>query len=92
MPQAGSLPRGATWHARWVLPLVLLAGLLWMPWNDKPAPVLDPLKATKALAQWQAWTHRRLEMAQQAQQGKKTLPSQSDGSVQVRIIPASAPR
>lgn len=85
------LPRGATWHARWVLPLVMLVGLVAMPWNDRPAPVMDPAQALKALAQWQAWTAKRLEMAHD-EQAKKMPPAPSDGSVQVRIIPASAPR
>lgn len=83
------MPRGATWHARWLLPLVGLIGVLVVPWSDEAAPVSDPVKVSKAIRQWQAWTAKRMEMSQQQ---KATPPeTHSSGAVQVRIVPASPP-
>jgi hypothetical protein len=82
------MPRGATWHARWLLPLVLVVGLLLVPWSSEAPPVMDPVKVTKAIAQWQAWTSKRMEMSQQ--QKKTPLDTGSSGAVQVLIVPAAA--
>lgn len=83
------MPRGATWHARWLLPLGALVGVLLVPWSDEPAPVTDPVKVSKAIRQWQAWTAKRMEMSQQQKEAPPEVSS--SGAVQVRIVPASSP-
>ena len=37
--QLPQLPRGATWHAVWLLPLLVLLAILLIPWSDEPPPV-----------------------------------------------------
>ncbi len=84
------LPRGATWHARWLLPLAVLVLVLLFPWSDARSPLLDGAKLQKAVTQWQTW-QAQIQAAKEAKARRQmeTAPS-ADGAVQVRIVPASA--
>ncbi|MFN4115176.1 MAG: hypothetical protein ACK4F7_01575, partial [Inhella sp.] len=55
MKTATSLPRGATWHARWLIPLLALLVALLFPWSDAKSPLLDGAQLQKAVSQWGAW-------------------------------------
>ncbi len=81
------LPRGATWHAVWLLPLLVVVAVLVVPWSDEPPPVFDQVKMKIAADRWQAAMARR----QAASQAAAEAASANAGSVQVRVIPASAP-
>lgn len=85
-----TLPRGATWHARWLLPLAGLILVLWFPWSDAQSPLLDSAKLQKAVTQWRTW-QAQIQAAREAKARRdmETAPS-ADGAVQVRII-ADAP-
>jgi hypothetical protein len=83
LPKLPKLPRGATWHAVWLLPLLVVLALLFVPWSDEPPPVFDQAKMKIAAARWQAAMARR-EAAREA-------ATPASGSVQVRVIAASAP-
>lgn len=82
--QLPKLPRGATWHAVWLLPLLVLLAVLLVPWSDEPPPVFDQAKMKIAAARWQAAMARR--------EAASAAAASASGSVQVRVIPASAPR
>lgn len=82
--QLPQLPRGATWHAVWLLPLLVLLAILLIPWSDEPPPVFDQAKMKIAAERWHKAMARR-EAASAA------AAAQASGTVSVRVIPASAP-
>jgi hypothetical protein len=75
------LPRGATWHAVWLLPLLVVLVALLVPWSDEPAPVFDGAKMKVAAERWQAAMARR-------QAASAAAAAAASGAVQVRVIPS----
>lgn len=76
------LPRGATWHAVWLLPLLVVLVALLVPWSEEPAPVFDGAKMKVAAERWQAAMARR--------QAASAAEAAASGTVQVRVIPVDA--
>ncbi|MBN8505070.1 MAG: hypothetical protein J0L58_11370 [Burkholderiales bacterium] len=91
MKPPAPLPRGATWHARWLLPLLALLVALLFPWSDAKSPLLDRAQLQQAVNQWRAW-QAQIQRAREAKARREmdTAPS-ADGAVSVRIVPASHP-
>ena len=91
LTEPAQLPRGATWHAIWVLPMLVALALVFVPWSKEPSPVFDGAKMKVAAERWAAAAGRRLP-------GSAPPPAASAPSaVEVRLVAtpaasASAPR
>jgi hypothetical protein len=84
MSEPAQLPRGATWHVIWVMPLLVLLALVLVPWSEEPSPVFDSVKMRAAAERWAAATGRRLP-------GSAPQPAASAveaRGVEVRLVPA----
>jgi hypothetical protein len=81
------MPRGATWHAIWALPLLVVLAVVLVPWSSEPSPVFDSAKMKVAAERWAAASGRRLPGS--------TPPPTAASVVEVRVVAtpsASAPQ